>query len=82
MSEKGGDFSEIMQCLCDAGCCEDTSCRFLEYESDSRTDDQIRLLARQRREIMERLHSDQKKVDCIDYLILKLRQRSAIGGEK
>lgn len=78
MTEFWGSEKEILQCLKDCGCDERTAKQFLAYGQEARPRDQIRLLNRRRRSLMDDLHENQKKVDCIDFMIRELEQK----GEK
>lgn len=69
-SEKG-----ILQCLKDCGCDERTAEQFIAYGQEARLRDQIRLLNRRRRSLMDDLHENQRKVDCIDFMIRELEQK-------
>ena len=66
---------ETVICLKDCGCDERTAEQFLAYEKEDRTKDQIRLLNKSRRSLMDDLHKSQKKVDCIDFIIRELEQK-------
>ena len=66
---------ETVKCLKDCGCDERTEEQFLAYEKEDRTKDQIRLLNKSRRSLMDDLHKSQKKVDCIDFIIRELEQK-------
>lgn len=73
--------------LTDAGCDEETVRCFcaLEAEACQRAlirERQIRLLRKQRRMLLEQLHGCQKKIDCLDYLLYRLREEQTEKGEK
>ncbi len=40
---------------------------------------QARLLIGYRKELLNQLHEDQRKIDCLDYLLYRLRERSSQG---
>lgn len=65
---------DIEQMLKDCGC-QDCDCdRFMKLMEAEKIPDQIRLLQRKRCVAMDELHDAQKKVDCIDYAINKLKK--------
>lgn len=64
--------TELMQCLRDCGCDEETAEQFLTYGREDRLKDQVRLLYRLRRPFLEALHGDQRRIDCIDFMIREL----------
>ncbi len=60
--------------LLDAGCeCEKTQ-QFLQLLDEGRVQELIRMLRCQRCRMMEVLHKEQQKVDCLDYLIYQLKK--------
>ena len=68
------DAPEIaLQCLRDCGCPPQMMERFRRCAQENRVCDQIRLLESHRAHLMDDLHSAQKKVDCIDFLLRELR---------
>lgn len=56
--------------LMDAGCPEPLIDEFATLRDP---DEQIRWLRRYRRDLLAGIHSEQKKLDCLDYLIFSLR---------
>lgn len=69
----------ILQNLKDAGCDGSLVRNFCEIECEAGCkqrirQDQIRLLYQHRKAVLEDLHACQKKLDCLDYLLHKLKQ--------
>lgn len=65
---------QITENLQAAGCSEECIQEFLaQYECgcQSKCD---RLLSRQRRELLENLHQEQRKIDCLDYLVYQMKK--------
>ncbi len=59
----------IVQNLRDAGCDPETiECFLAQYEKGS-TKEVLKLLALHRRGLLNALHEEQKKIDCLDYLV-------------
>lgn len=58
--------------LIDAGCPELLVC---EYERLSDADARKRCLRAYRCELLEGIHAEQRKLDCLDYLIFSLRNQ-------
>ena len=56
--------------LVDAGCPE---ALIEEFATLSDPGEQMRWLRRYRRDLLDGIHSEQKKLDCLDYLIFSLR---------
>ena len=70
----------ILQNLEDAGCSCDVVNRFCELEAQQRPEviirqDQMLLLNRQRKELLDDLHRCQKRIDCLDYLLSQMRDQ-------
>ncbi len=60
-----------------AGCDEDFIAEFGRCVSDKKKCD--RLLARRRRELLERVHEEEHRISCLDYLIHNIeKQRSTV----
>lgn len=67
---------DIIQNLKDAGCDDGTIQAFLEHLQSGRQSKGAQLLQKHRRSLLNHLHSDQKRIDCLDYLIFILRKQS------
>ncbi len=65
----------ITQNLRDAGCPEDFIKRFLACLTHGTPAEQERLLEQERRCILEKVHDEQKKLDCFDYLRYALKRK-------
>jgi hypothetical protein len=70
-----GDFVEvsdkIILNLKDAGCPEDVVNAFIQ---ESTTERRLRILARYRGSLLDKIHTEQKKLDCLDYLIFNIKK--------
>ena len=64
----------IIDGLRDAGCSEDLIELYGSAASDCA---RICLLKRHRREMLDDIHSGQQKLECLDYLIYRLRSKDA-----
>ena len=56
--------------LVDAGCPE---ALIEEFATLKGADEQVRWLRRYRRDLLSSIHTEQQKLDCLDYLIYSLR---------
>lgn len=63
--------------LTDAGCSREFVGKFLELGRDGREVEQKRMLSQHRAELLERLHEDQRRIDCLDFLLYKRRRGEA-----
>jgi len=64
----------ITQNLRDAGCPEDFIRRFLAALTNGTPAEQERLLDQERRCILDKVHDEQKRLDCFDYLRYALKK--------
>ena len=64
----------VLQNLKDAGCGSDIIARFMTCQDAGKTKDSLRVLAIQRAVLLDEVHASQAKLDCLDYLIYKLRK--------
>lgn len=61
---------KYLQCsLKDCGFDETDMEKYLKYEEEHRKAEQLRLLNKQRRKLMDNLHMTQKRVDTVDFII-------------
>ena len=65
---------EIIQILEDAGCTTAFIDEYLETLDEGTTKEQLRLLIGQRCRQLECVHTEQKRLDCIDYLRYHLQK--------
>lgn len=70
----------IKQTLADAGCAQETIAAFLKASKAGQESESIRLLRQHRGKLLDNLHKEQKKLDCLDYLLYELK-RAAEGRE-
>ena len=64
----------LLRNLKDAGCGLDIIARFMTCQDAGKTKDALRVLAAQRAVLLDEVHASQAKLDCLDYLIYKLRK--------
>lgn len=68
----------VIQNLEDAGCGPETIHNFICRCNAGKTAEALRLLACHRRQLLEELHREQKRIDCLDYLVYQInRQKSS-----
>ena len=76
--EQGISDPNMLQNLADAGCDGETMRRFCELEKcgaqeTSIRKEQVRLLCVQRKALLCQLHSCEAQLDCLDFLLYKLK---------
>jgi hypothetical protein len=65
---------DIIQNLRDAGCNEKDISSFLECIKCGREPESFRLLKKQRSRLLDTVHEEQKKIDCLDYLVYQMKK--------
>lgn len=63
----------LAQNLQDAGCDESTIEQYLKYGSVGCLNMQLCILSKQRSQLLDSIHKEQKKLDCLDFLIYKIK---------
>lgn len=64
------------QNLKDAGCSDEFIDSFARIASDENIKKQLDLLSKHRVSLLGSVHAYQKKIDCLDYLIYKIKKLS------
>ena len=67
---------QLHECLMDAGCDKALIKEFEALQSSGQQKDQLRLLGEYRRLLLDRIHAEQKKLDCLDYLVWIVRSNA------
>lgn len=66
---------EIYQNLLDAGYTKTTADRFMTYVNSGDRESQKRDLAVKRTKILERLHRENRHLECLDYMLYELEKK-------
>lgn len=69
------DPKAMLQNLKDAGCSEEFIETFLQAWERGATKEQLRLLSVWRCRLLDCVHTEQKKLDCLDYLRYQLQNQ-------
>ncbi|WP_294536686.1 hypothetical protein [uncultured Pseudoflavonifractor sp.] len=67
----------LLENLEDAGCGSELTERFLALERSGQYREQLRLLSDHRRQLLDCLHREERRIDCLDYLVYQLEKRRA-----
>ena len=69
----------VIQNLKDAGC--DTQCvdQFLTINKKKKTQEQLKLLSAHRQQLLARVHKEEKRIDCLDYLVYQIQKEKSAG---
>ena len=75
------DPGHIRQNLLDAGCDQQTTDSCMACFSEGNMAKMLPALAKHRRALLEELHKEQKRIDCLDYLVYTI-ERNEKKGER
>ena len=67
----------LLDNLEDAGCGPEVAERFLALEQTGQHQEQLKLLSDHRRHLLDCLHREARRIDCLDYLVYQLEKRRA-----
>lgn len=70
--------NKLLQNLKDADCNPDLITKFLQLEEIGSISGQLKLLFRHRKVLLDKLHLNQKQIDCLDYLIFSLEHNTKL----
>lgn len=74
---EASNIQEILrQNLIDAGCNQEIVQRCMELVQRKKTVEMKQILTCHRRTLLDTLHADEKRIDCLDYLIYKMEKQS------
>ncbi len=69
---------KIRRNLTDAGCDKHLIEQFLKLEQKQKRKEQYQLLSRYRGYLLERLHQEQYKIDCLDHMVYSMQKEDNI----
>lgn len=64
----------VTQNLRDAGCDEGAIDAFLGFVREKKEAESLRLLKKQRSLLLDAVHREEKKIDCLDYLVYRMQR--------
>lgn len=65
----------VIQNLEDAGCDSKIVEEFLALNEEGKTGEQLKLLARQRQQLLDQVHREERRIDCLDYLTYQINKK-------
>lgn len=74
MAEGTKQEQAIVANLVDAGCDNALIEQFMTFLNTDRKEAELSLLAKHRRFLLDCYHADQKKIDCLDFLLYHLKK--------
>lgn len=64
----------VIQNLEDAGCDPETVAQFIELGIEGNRQNQLKLLEQHRKNLLEKVHKNEKRIDCLDYLVFQMNR--------
>lgn len=77
MAEANDVYGSIYQNLIDAGCDQQIAEQCMVIAKEGRFTDMLPILVRHRKDLLGSLHESQKRIDCLDYLLYKVKNFTA-----
>lgn len=74
MAERTKQEQAVVTNLVDAGCGNELIEQFMDFLKAGKKEAGLSLLAGYRRFLLDCYHADQKRIDCLDYLIYQMNQ--------
>ena len=74
----GYNENAIIQNLIDAGCGQEFISEFMEDLRKDNISKDLKLLQAHRRSLLDNLHKEQKRIDCLDYLVYRMTKENSI----
>lgn len=68
--------TDLIQNLKDAGCPEDLIRQFMERYRSGKIKDGLRLLGQHRRALLDGIHAEERKINCLDYMVYHLEKEA------
>lgn len=73
MAEATDIESQVRQNLLDAGCSDEITDQFMYFLEAANPKDGLCLLLKHRQSLLDTIHKNQKRIDCLDFLLYKLK---------
>ena len=65
---------ELSQALRDAGCDEVTATELMKLYAEGQTAKAQKLLSQHRKELLDGIHAEERKISCLDYLVYEMNR--------
>lgn len=74
-----GSKEAVIQNLKDAGCSQDTIVCCMECLDCGKETELLKQLENHRKGLLQKVHEDEKQIDCLDYLVYQINRCSMIN---
>lgn len=72
--EKYSSEDAVVENLRDAGCSSRQIECFLDWQEEERTQEQLSMLSEHRKRLLDNVHREEKRIDCLDYLVYQIER--------
>lgn len=72
MADYSDKYGIVFQNLIDAGCDEEAAKQYAQMILDGHTDQALRMLGTYRKQLLDEVHTNKKRIDYLDFLIYKV----------
>lgn len=66
----------LLQNLIDAGCDNSLAEEITKLLNKNKINEAMAILAKHRKSVLDNCHAEQKKIDCLDYLVYRLKKEN------
>lgn len=73
---KRSKIESVIENLKDAGCNKTTIENFIVCFENNRKEEQLEILEKQRTDLLNRVHKDEKRISCLDYLAYQIKREN------
>lgn len=78
MAEASDVRAILMQNLMDAGCDSRTVCMCMRLAKEQRREPLLQALAKQKEALLDIVHQNQRRIDCLDFLVYQIERGNMI----
>lgn len=72
MAQANDKYGIIFQNLTDAGCDKKTAGKYTDMILNDKSEQVLYFLEKYRLDLLDELHKNQKRIDCLDFLVYKI----------
>ncbi len=75
------ELCSMIECLTDIGCDNEVIQKYMDYQKAGEVEKQEKILIKHRHVLLNKLHKYQKQIDCLDYILYKLKKLVGSGDK-
>ena len=81
MAEAADVYGILYQNLVDAGCSENGIASCMDYAKKGELKNLLPVLAQHKKTLLERVHTSEKQIDCLDFLVHRLNKEFSMHNQ-